>query len=165
MEENKIKLCLNINDVQYSNEVFKIPYLHETWTWEGDESVLPYKWADIIRRAEIMEKQNQEFNLDEVKKYLKTNYYGSPDFDKLSFFFITYRSQVMACSYFNTKTNTIDYFLINPKGFDKGLENGLFSLLYKRITGLNIDKVFIDLKNTNVPIQYFEQLGFKNVNK
>ena len=71
----------------------------------------------------------------------------------------------MACSYFNVKTNTIDYFLINPKGFNKGLENGLFSLLYKRITGLKIDKVFLNLNNTNVPIEYFQQLGFKDVNK
>ena len=46
----------------------------------------------------------------------------------------------MACSYFNSKTNTIDYFLLNPKGFNKGLENGLFSLVYKRVIGLNIKK-------------------------
>ena len=67
----------------------------------------------------------------------------------------------MACSYFNIKTNTIDYFLINPKGYDKGLENGLFSLLYKRITGLNRDKIYINLDNTNVGEEYFEKIGFK----
>ena len=161
MDNNKNIMSLDIKFFNYSKEEFKIPYLHETWTWEGDESVLPYKWAEIIRRSEILEKKGQEFDLDVVKKYLKTNYYGLDDFDKLSFFFITYRSQVMACSYFNNKTNTIDYFLINPKGFNKGLENGLFSLLYKRINGLNKDKIFINMDNTNIPEEYFEKLGFK----
>ena len=70
----------------------------------------------------------------------------------------------MACSYFNTKTNTIDYFLINPKGFDKGLENGLFSLLYKRIISLKKDKVFINMDNTNVSEEYFQNLGFQKEN-
>ena len=152
---------MSIKFILFSNEIYKIPYLHETWTWEGDESVLPYKWAEIIRRSGILEKKGQEFDLDDVKKFLKENYYGLNDFDKLSFFFITYRSQVMACSYFNIKTNTIDYFLINPKGYDKGLENGLFSLLYKRITGLNRDKIYINLDNTNVGEEYFEKIGFK----
>ena len=68
----------------------------------------------------------------------------------------------MACSYFNNKTNTIDNFLINPKGFNKGLENGLFSLLYKRINELNKDKIFINMDNTNVSIEYFLNLGFKS---
>ena len=163
MEKSKNIMSLDINNFNFSKEEFKIPYLHETWTWEGDESVLPYKWAEIIRISEILEKKGQEFELDNVKKYLKTNYYGLDDFDKLSFFFITYRSKVMACSYFNIKTNTIDYFLINPKGFNKGLENGLFSLLYKRIIVLKIDKIYINMDNTNISEEYFEKLGFKRV--
>ena len=161
MDNNKNIMSLDIKTFNYSKEEFKIPYLHETWTWEGDESVLPYKWAEIIRRSEILEKKGQEFDLDVVKKYLKTNYYGLDDFDKLSFFFITYRSQVMACSYFNNKTNTIDFFLINPKELNKGLENGLFSLIYKRIIGLKITKIYINMDNTNIPEEYFEKLGFK----
>ena len=164
MDKGKNIMSMNLKDFEFSSDIYKIPYLHETWTWEGDESVLPYKWAEIIRRSEIIEKNGEEFDLDKVKKYLKENYYGLDDFDKLSFFFITYRSQVMACSYFNTKTNTIDYFLINPKGFDKGLENGLFSLLYKRITALNIEKISINLNNTNISEDYFQKIGFKKEN-
>ena len=164
MENNKNLLFLDISTLNYSPDTFKIPHLHETWTWEGDESVLPYKWAEIISKSEILQKKGKDFDLDSVKKYLKDNYYGLDTFDKLSFFFITYRSKVMACSYFNTKTNTIDYFLINPKEFNKGLENGLFSLLYKRIIALNIKKVFINMDNTNVSNDYFIQLGFKNQN-
>ena len=161
MERSKNIMSIDLKNFKYSKEEYKIPYLHETWTWEGDESVLPYKWAEIIRRSEILEKKGQEFDLDNVKKYLKANYYGTQDFDKLSFFFITYRSQVMACSYFNNKTNTIDYFLINPKDFNKGVENGLFSLLYKRIIALNKEKIFINLDNTNISEEYFVKLGFK----
>ena len=161
MDKGRNLMYIDLKNFQFSNQIYKIPYLHETWTWEGDESVLPYKWAEIIRRSGILEKKGQEFDLDDVKKFLKENYYGLNDFDKLSFFFITYRSQVMACSYFNIKTNTIDYFLINPKGYDKGLENGLFSLLYKRITGLNRDKIYFNLDNTNVNEEYFEKIGFK----
>ena len=70
----------------------------------------------------------------------------------------------MACSYFNSKTNTIDYFLLNPKGFNKGLENGLFSLVYKRVIGLNIKKIFINMNNTNISEDYFLNLGFKPSN-
>ena len=70
----------------------------------------------------------------------------------------------MACSYFNSKTNTIDYFLLNPKGFNKGLENGLFSLVYKRVIGLNIKKIFINMNNTNISEDYFLNLGFKSSN-
>ena len=69
----------------------------------------------------------------------------------------------MACAYFNIKTNTIDYFLIDPKGFDKGLENGLFSLLYKRIIALKVDKVFINMNNTNISEEYFNSIGFKKI--
>ena len=161
MNNNNNLLFLDLTKFNFSSETFKIPHLHETWTWEGDESVLPYKWAEIISKSEILQKQGKEFDLENVKKYLKDNYYGLETFDKLSFFFITYRSQVMACSYFNIKTNTIDYFLINPKGFNKGLENGLFSLIYKRVIGLNIKKIFINLDNSNVPKEYFFNLGFK----
>ena len=161
MNKNNNLLFLELSKFNFSSETFKIPHLHETWTWEGDESVLPYKWAEIISKSEILQKQGKEFDLENVKKYLKDNYYGLETFDKLSFFFITYRSQVMACSYFNIKTNTIDYFLINPKGFNKGLENGLFSLIYKRVIGLNIKKIFINLDNSNVPKEYFFNLGFK----
>ena len=161
MNKNNNLLFLELSKFNFSSETFKIPHLHETWTWEGDESILPYKWAEIISKSEILQKQGKEFDLENVKKYLKDNYYGLETFDKLSFFFITYRSQVMACSYFNIKTNTIDYFLINPKGFNKGLENGLFSLIYKRVIGLNIKKIFINLDNSNVPKEYFFNLGFK----
>ena len=161
MEKINNKLFLDLSKLDYSPKTFKIPHLHETWTWEGDESVLPYKWAEIISKSEILQKQGKEFDLESVKKYLKDNYYGLDSFDKLSFFFITYRSHVMACSYINVKTNTIDYFLINPKRFNKGLENGLFSLLYKRIIGLNIKKIYINMDNTNVSKEYFLNLGFK----
>ena len=163
MDISKNMMSLDLNNFNYSKDEFKIPYLHETWTWEGDESVLPYKWAEMIRISGILGKKGEEFNLDNVKKYLKTNYYGLNDFDKLSFFFITYRSKVMACAYFNIKTNTIDYFLINPKGFDKGLENGLFSLLYKRITALKNEKIFINMNNTNISEEYFDKLGIKRI--
>ena len=161
MEKINNKLCLDISKFEYSPELFKIPHLHETWTWEGDESVLPYKWAEIISKSEILQKQGKEFDLESVKKYLKENYYGLDTFDKLSFFFITYRSKVMACSYFNTKTNTIDFFLINPKELNKGLENGLFSLIYKRAKEIELQTIYINMDLTNVNEKFFYEIGFE----
>lgn len=39
MENN----TLVVLELSKYNEEYKTPYLYETWTWEGDESVLPYK--------------------------------------------------------------------------------------------------------------------------
>ena len=50
---------MDLTKFEYNSETFKIPHLHETWTWEGDESVLPYKWAEIISKSEILHKQGK----------------------------------------------------------------------------------------------------------
>ena len=40
----------------------------------------------------------------------------------------------------------------------------IFSLVYKRVIGLNIKKIFINMNNTNISEDYFLNLGFKPSN-
>lgn len=28
-----------------------VPFLHEIWTWEGDETILPRKWSRVVQAA------------------------------------------------------------------------------------------------------------------
>ena len=161
MEKSNAILSLNLNGFKFEPEAYKIPALHETWIWEGDESVLPYKWVHMIQICGLYEKKGEKFELDKVKKKLKDEYYSTSSFDKANFIFITSRSQVMACAYLDKETKTIEYFLINPKGFGRGEENGLFSLLYKRCLELKIKDVGIKLDNSNVDERYFRGLGFR----
>lgn len=158
MENN---LTLDVNEFNYDETKYKILPLHETWTWEGDESCLPYKWAHLIQLTNISEKNNLEFNLENTKKFLKDNYFGKENFDKKSFFFITNRSKVMASAYIDKDKKNIEYFLINPSALNKGEEYGLFSLVYKRIKELNLKTVTISLNNTNLDDTFFKEIGFK----
>jgi len=45
--ENEILRCVDLKDFKR----WEIPFLCEIWNWEGDESVLPGKWAHIVNEA------------------------------------------------------------------------------------------------------------------
>ena len=95
----------------------------------------------------------QEKAFNEVKEMLKGSYYGKDNFDRLSFFFITCRSEVTGCAYLNVNNdNVIEYLIVNPKHFGKGVEKGLFSLIYNRAKALNIGEIKVDLEKTNIAI-------------
>ena len=153
-------MILNLEKFNFDDNKFKIPFLYETWTWEGDESVLPFKWIDLIKNSELLEKKNEQFDFDKINNYLKDNYYGLNTFDKLSFFFITNRSEVTGCAYLNKLNCTIDYFLVNKKFFGNGVENGLFNLIYNRARELKLNSISINLDLTNINENFFKDIGF-----
>ena len=157
-------LCLDVNSYQIDKNKYKTPFLYETWTWEGDEHVLPYKWVTLIKLAKMngFKDLTQEKAFNEVKEMLKGSYYGKDNFDRLSFFFITCRSEVTGCAYLNVNNdNVIEYLIVNPKHFGKGVEKGLFSLIYNRAKALNIGEIKVDLEKTNIGKEFFEEIGFK----
>ena len=158
MKKNLMKL--NLEKFNFNENKYKIPFLYETWTWEGDESVLPFKWIDLIKNSDLLEKKNEQYDFDKINIYLKDNYYGLNTFDKLSFFFITNRSEVTGCAYLNKLNCTIDYFLVNKKFFGNGVENGLFNLIYNRAIELKLNSISINLELTNINENFFNEIGF-----
>jgi hypothetical protein len=158
MKKNLMKL--NLEKFNFNENKYKIPFLYETWTWEGDESVLPFKWIDLIKNSDLLEKKNEQYDFDKINNYLKDNYYGLNTFDKLSFFFITNRSEVTGCAYLNKLNCTIDYFLVNKKFFGNGVENGLFNLIYNRAIELKLNSISINLELTNINENFFNEIGF-----
>ena len=158
MKKNLMKL--NLEKFNFNENKYKIPFLYETWTWEGDESVLPFKWIDLIKNSDLLEKKNEQYDFDKINNYLKDNYYGLNTFDKLSFFFITNRSEVTGCAYLNKLNCSIDYFLVNKKFFGNGVENGLFNLIYNRAIELKLNSISINLELTNINENFFNEIGF-----
>ena len=81
--ENKEK-SLNTEDLcdldlgKFENTEFKVPYLYETWNWEGDETILPYKWIDLIKSTSLSIK----YELEYLKLFIKENFYKNKAFDK-----------------------------------------------------------------------------------
>lgn len=58
-----------------------VPWLHERWTWEGDETPLPGKWAALVQGA----------GGDEDAAWLKAHILASPAWEPASLFFLTHR--------------------------------------------------------------------------
>ena len=48
MNQNNL-LSLDLTKFTFDQTKYKTPTLHETWKWEGDETVLPYKWVNLIK--------------------------------------------------------------------------------------------------------------------
>ncbi len=126
-------------------EECKNPPLIEIWNWEGDVSILPFKWLDLIRNTGISVDKN-------IKEDLKINYYDNSDFDQKSFFFITSRSDTLGCAYL--ENDTIIYLLVNKRHVGKGVENSLVKLCAKRLKekNENATSIFIDKSTTNVDL-------------
>ena len=159
-------LELEVENFTIDKDKLKIPFLYETWTWEGDESVLPYKWTNLIKTSNL--KISNQINLqnendfNNMKSYLKEHYYGKKNFDKQSFFFITYRSDVAACAYIDVNNNnTVDYFLVNQKHIGKNVEEGLLYLILNRAKKLKLKTIKVNTTLTNIPSFFFKEIGFK----
>ena len=63
----------------------KVPPLCEIWNWQGDTSVLPYKFESVLNSASTLEEHYKHGELKQ--KYIKDARFN-PD----GFFFLTYRS-------------------------------------------------------------------------
>jgi hypothetical protein len=157
-------LKIEINITSYNKE-HKVPFLYETWSWEGDESVLPYKWIELLKQSDLINK----FTIEDLKEYIKEKYYKNPNFDKKSFYFITHRSDVAGCVYLNSNSNSqsnsikegdklsvVEFLLLNKKKHgDKGVEEALINLAVNRAQSLNLSEekvksIFVDMSTSNI---------------
>ena len=167
---------LDSNESDNSNSIkFKIPRLYETWNWEGDLSILPNKWLDLIKNSDLSLKNE----INKTKEYIKSEYYNNEKFDKKSFYFLTHRSEVAGCFYlnkFNFENDSniiycIEFLLLNiKKHANKGVEEGLIGLAIKRAIELicnnkekfsEINSIYLDLSTSNININKLEEIGFK----
>ena len=153
MENDKFSLNISKEILECKN-----PSMCEIWNWEGDLTILPFKvklilikWIDLIKNSGISYDKN-------IKEYLKINYYENKDFDKKSFFFITFRSDTAGCAYLDK--DTIKYLLVNKKYFNKGVENTLIKLCLNKLIEKNeeVSLINIDRNTTNIDI---DKLIFK----
>ncbi|CAE8633362.1 unnamed protein product, partial [Polarella glacialis] len=63
-----------------------VPELHEQWSWEGDESILPLKWACAVEEC---------CGWTEALSGPLPEIWEDPSFDREGIFFLTYRSAVL----------------------------------------------------------------------
>lgn len=154
-------LCLKINLENNNIPEFRTPIYYESWVWEGDKSVLPYKWTELINDSKINIPEIKDYsNLDD---FLKKNYYKNPDFDERSFLFLTHRSHTAGCAYLD-KNNIIKFLIVGKNHKNKQVEHSLISRAIKRAIekskGNMEIEVKVDLVLTNVEKAVFEVFGF-----
>jgi hypothetical protein len=150
-------LSLKINLEKNNPPEYRTPLYYESWNWEGDKSVLPYKWSELVNDSKItIPGINQYSNTDE---YLKMNYYKNPEFDEKSFFFVTHRSQTAGCAYLD-KNNIIKFLIVGKNHKNKQVEHSLITRAIKRAIEINNKKtefeIKVDLTLTNFEKDLFE---------
>ena len=140
---------------------YRNPLYYESWIWEGDKSILPYKWIDLINDSKI---QINELTNNNLEEYLKKNYYKNPEFDEKSFFFATQRSNTAACGYLD-KNNIIRFLIVGKIHKNKQLEHSLISRAIKRCIEKAENKkdilIKVDLSTTNIDKIIYKIFGFK----
>ena len=163
---NVNSLKLNINPQSYTIPENRVPLYYETWIWEGDTSILPYKWVELIKDSKIKIKElDSDSNLE---NFLKKNYYKNSEFDEKSFFFVTHRSQTAGCAYLD-KNNRLKFLLVSKNHQNKKIEHSLITRVIKRAiekfeeneenSKKNIE-IFVDLDTCSVEEKIFEEFGF-----
>lgn len=172
MESNQLQIASRFLEMKISSLIekeYKTPRLYETWNWEGDVSVLPNKWMELVKQSNLI----QQFESDKIKEYLKEKYYNDLNFDKKSFYFITHRSEVAGCVYLNfdksDNSYKVEFLLVNLKKHNnKGVEEGLMALVLRRINekleeDVNlklIEKISVDLSTSNITENKLKEIGF-----
>ena len=105
----------------------KVPSLCEIWNWQGDTSVLPYKFESVLNSCSKLEE-----NYEHTK--LKEKYIQDSRFDRDGFFFLTYRSQAIGLTLAmpqadDPTTYSIPFLCAVPNHRGKGVEAALLSLI------------------------------------
>lgn len=161
---NNIFLALKVNTENDNIPEFRNPLYYESWIWEGDRSVLPYKWMELINSSNIqIDDLQSSANLDD---YLKKNYYKNPSFDEKSFFFVTHRSHTAGCAYLDNN-NILKFLIIGKNHKNKQIEHSLVTRAIKRAIekanaqGIKYFEIKADMNLTNVDKSVFEVFGFK----
>ena len=169
--ENKISTTNNNNDCYLRLKInlennnppdYRTPLYYESWIWEGDKSVLPYKWTELVNDSKISIPGIKDYsNTDD---FLKKNYYKNPEFDEKSFLFTTNRSQTAGCAYLDNNY-VIKFLIVRKNHKNRQVEHSLISRAIKRAIEKAADKekeieVKVDLALTNVRKDVFEIFGF-----
>eukprot|EP00347_Sterkiella_histriomuscorum_P018578 403344980 len=118
----------------------QVPYLSEIWNWQGDTSVLPYKWVEVLN---AVAGQGEVYDT----KYLKANFLQSKSFDPDAFFFITYRSHAiglcLAWPSTDNQTFEIKHLSSVPSKRNQGVEEALISLVLSYIKSKGGNKAIV----------------------
>jgi hypothetical protein len=107
---------------------------------------------DLIKQSGLF-KETQD-----LKEYLKENYYGKEGFDKNGFFFITHRSDTAGCAYLDY--DTVRHFIVNKKHCEKGVDKTLVKLCAKRLKERFSDAEYINIDKVTSNVD-FDKLIFK----
>ena len=98
----------------------------EIWNWQGDTSVLPYKFESVLNAA----------STEQIYAHsaLKNEYVKSDRFDPDGFFFLTYRSNAigLTLAYRSTEepnTFELPFLVCVPNHRNKGVEKALLALI------------------------------------
>ena len=103
------------------------PSLCEIWNWQGDTSVLPYKFESVLNAAST-DPEKYEHGV------LKQTYIQDSRFDPDGFFFLTYRSNAIGLTLAykvagEKETFEIPYLVCVPSHRNKGVEKALLGLI------------------------------------
>ena len=154
-------LSIKINLENNNIPEYRTPLYYESWNWEGDKSVLPYKWIELINDSKIRIPGIKDYL--SVDEFLKKNYYKNPEFDERSFIFITHRSQTAGCAYLD-KNFILKFLIVGKNHKNKQVEHSLISRAIKRAIekadGEREIEIKVDLALTNVEKDLFEIFGF-----
>ncbi|TNV77950.1 hypothetical protein FGO68_gene5615 [Halteria grandinella] len=127
------------------------PFLCEIWNWQGDTSVLPYKWVEVLSSV-----SGSETAYD--SKTLKQSYVSSPQFDPNAFFFLTYRSHAIGlCLVWPTPDGQfeIKHLCSVPSHRGKGVEECLLGLALKYCKGKGAKEVTIKFDES--PLREYQE--------
>ena len=128
------------------------PPLCEIWNWQGDTSVLPYKFESVLNSSST-----------DPEKYdpqqLKQEYVQSARFDPDGFFFLTYRSNAIGLtlafpSQDDPTTFEVPFLVAVPSHRNKGVEKALLALILEYCKNKGGKKVVIKSPTPNLAASY-----------
>ena len=102
------------------------PSLCEIWNWQGDTSVLPYKFESVLNASSTEALY--------AHGTLKQEYVKNARFDPDGFFFLTYRSNAIGLTLAyrcedDPNTFELPFLVAVPNHRNKGVEKALLALI------------------------------------
>ena len=144
-----------------------VPSLCEIWNWQGDTSVLPYKFESVLNSASM---EIESYNHNKLKQ----TYIQDERFDPMGFFFLTSRSSAIGLTFALVSKDDpshyeIPYLVADPKHKNKGVESALLALILRYCKEKGAKSVTLQSPPQNLiaayqdgVIQAFESAGFKS---
>lgn len=140
-------------EIDKVKQLHSIPQFFEMWNWVGDESVLVFKWMDLITKSKLNEEKSSDWSVEK----LRSKYIENENFDKKSFFFLTHRSDTAGIAYIDMKT-TIKFLLVNPKYADKKVEHALLTLIIDKAQKMGLTEIEFDKDTSTFKLDYLKSL-------